>query len=205
MFCDLRLRAAPIIVVATILGSLVWFVVLFVRGVAATALVEACLHLSIVIAVLTFAWTIFVKYGWRWKLLRLGGWLVRTPDLNGRWEGTYRSSFDNKERPYVLEIRQNLVGLQCTVWGDENEAEIYSAHLLADREEKQFKLSYLYQARRRAPSRVPGDHHDGWALLRIIDGSPRKLQGEYVNNRDPDPRKAEINAAWVSRKLKGQP
>ncbi|MEF8723404.1 MAG: hypothetical protein V5B30_12640 [Candidatus Accumulibacter delftensis] len=205
MFCDLRLRARPIIVVATVLGSLVWFIVLFARGVSAIALREAYLNLSLVILVLTIAWKLFIQYGWRWKLLRLGDWLVRTPDLNGRWEGTYRSSFDNKERPYVLEIRQNLVGLQCTAWGDKSEAEIYSAHLLADREEKQFKLSYLYHSRRRSSSRVPGDQHDGWALLRIIEGSPRKLQGEYVNNRDPDPRKAEINAAWVSINRKGQP
>ncbi len=205
MFSNLHLRAGAIIFVGTLVGSIAWFAVLFFRGVPATALLDAFLNLTVVVLILTAAWNLFVKWGWRLNGLRLGGWLVRTPDLNGRWEGTYRSSYDNKTRPYVLEIRQTLIDLQCNAWGDENEAEIYSAHLLADRDEKVFKLSYLYQARRRSPSRVPGDHHDGWAILKVIEGRPRTLHGEYVNNRDPDPRKAEIEATWVSKKLKGAP
>lgn len=120
VFSDLHLRAGAIIVVGTLIGSTVWFAVLLFRGVPATALLDAFLNISVVCLILTAAWNFFVKWGWRLEGLRLGGWLVRTPDLNGRWEGTYRSSYDNKTRSYVLEIRQTLIDLQCNAWGDEN-------------------------------------------------------------------------------------
>src|SRR5439155_14864877 len=38
---------------------------------------------------------IFVGYAWRWRIFR--GWLVPFPNLNGTWEGTIQTTWENPE------------------------------------------------------------------------------------------------------------
>lgn len=112
------------------------------------------------------------------------------------------SSFDKNERPMALEVRQTLLRIQCFAYGLQNEAQGYSARILTDPDEHTFKLTYLYHAKREVVASIPGDEHEGVALLTLIESRPRRLRGFYINDRDPEPRKADIALEWESSILK---
>ncbi len=204
MFTDHQLKWKPMIIVGTLIAILAWCVVLLVTGTKFAHLLPALTKFGVVVLVMWGAWLLFTNRGWRWRLLRFGRLLVATPDLNGRWVGKSVSNYDKKERPMTLEIRQTLLRIQCSAFGPQNVAQGYSARILADGDEHTFKLAYLYHAKRQVVASVPGDEHEGVALLTVIEGTPRRLRGFYMNDRDPDPRKADIELAWESSTLKGE-
>lgn len=204
MFTDHQLKWKSIIIAGTLLSLLVWGVVLWFIGTPFAALGCAFFKFGFVASAMLGMWLLFTKWGWRCKWLRLGRVLVVTPDLNGRWFGNYVSKYDLKERPMALEITQSLLHIRCRAFGPQNDAEGFSARLLADGDERTFKLAYLYHAKRQPSASVAGDEHEGVAILTVIDGTPRRLRGYYMNDRDPQPQKADIELTFESKTLKGE-
>lgn len=182
------------------IALLAWLPFLFLGGMPAQELLPALARFGVVSVIVFAAWRFLVMKAWRWKWLRMIG-LVKTPDLNGRWVGTAVSTFDRKQRPMVVEIRQNLLRTHCIGYGPENSAQGYSARILCDPEEQKFMLTYLYVSKRKASSSVPGDQHEGVKVLSLLEGPPRRLRGYYLNDRDPDPRKADMDLVWESANL----
>jgi hypothetical protein len=204
MHSDQQLRWRQIIVVGSLVALIAWSLVLLVAGVPAAQLFPNLLKFGLVSTIVLIAWMFFVKKAWRLKWVRTGRWLVATPDLNGRWTGSSVSTFDGKERRMTLEIRQSLLRVHCVGFGPGNRAQGYSARILCDPEEETFKLAFLYSASREVTTSVAGDQHEGVAVLSLSEGPPRRLRGYYVNNRDPEPRKADIDLKWESARLKDE-
>jgi len=203
MYSDQQLNWRFIIMAGCLIALLAWAIVLVLGGTPSGEIFPSLLKFGLVSSVVFAAWRLFVTKAWRWKWVRATG-LVKTPDLNGRWVGTAVSTYDRQTRPMTVEIRQNLLRIHCIGYGPENIAQGYSARILCDPDEQKFALTYLYHSRRKAASSVPGDQHEGMKILSLVDGPPRRLRGYYLNNRDPEPRKADMDLEWKSAKLRDE-
>lgn len=151
--------------------------------------------ISLVAGMMFFAIT---EKAWRWKWVRNWcRWITATPDLNGRWVGNYVSSFDKQSRPTALEVTQSLLTLQCVDFGRDTIGHSYVARLLSDIDDHDFVLVYFFHSKRDHMTSIPGDEHEGMMWLRYIEGHPNRLEGWYVNDRDP-PRRGDIKLQWES-------
>ena len=202
MFTDHQLKWRAIISLSAIVAVATWTVMLVLQGHSPE--LSSVFRIGTVTLAVWIAWRVLVQVAWRWRWVRIGGWLVATPDLNGTWYGSSVSSFDNIPREMTLRIRQNLLYVRPIAYGPDNVAEGFSARILSDRDETVFKLAYLYRAERQPTTSIPGDEHPGVALLTLNEQSgKRTLNGFYVNARDPQPRKAQIDLTWVSPETEG--
>jgi hypothetical protein len=198
MFTDHQLKWRPITFFGTSFAFCVLVIILFVEH---EPILPVLTRVGIVATIIWFSWLFFTRVAWRWRFVRLGRFLISTPDLNGRWVGTTTSSYDNLVRPVALEIRQTLLKVQCIAYGPDNSATSYSARILSDADDEVFKLAYLYHSKRSPSTARPGDEHEGLAILSLKEGTPRRLEGYYLNDRDPTPRKAEMKLTWDSKHL----
>lgn len=208
MFRDHQISTPRIIVLGTIIVVIIWSIILAFYGVSANILVTSMIRIGIVVFVLSLLWNLLDKYLWHHKLFR--GWLITTPDLRGRWIGYYISGyFKDKENergkilPLALEITQSLTRISCISYGPGSRGESFSAKILSDLENKEFKLSYIYHAKREVTTSVPGDEHEGVVILRLIKGNDKVLKGIYFNDREPAPVKGDMYLKWDSINLKG--
>ncbi|MBI3416507.1 MAG: hypothetical protein HY043_14525, partial [Verrucomicrobia bacterium] len=192
MFAEHQPKWRLILIFGTLVAVATWFVVLLAGGAQLSELVPSLTKLGAVSLVVWVVWLLFTKLAWRWSWLRWNHWLVSTPDLNGRWVGKYVSMFDKQERRMVLEIRQTFLRVQCVAFGPDSVGESYVARLLSDGDEHGFKFVYFYHAKRKPTTSNPGDEHEGIAVLRVIAGACRRLEGYYVNDRHPAPHKGDI-------------
>jgi hypothetical protein len=112
------------------------------------------------------------------------------PDLTGRWEGTYVSSYKypdtglNATGPIKFTIRQGLFSTSVT--GSTGEMRSYSSRswLEADREAQRFRLGYTYTSEPNAAVRHRSAPHEGvcWLTMMLADDSDR-LKGIYYTER----------------------
>lgn len=204
MFVEHEPKWRLILTFGTLVAVVTWLVVLVAAGTHLSDLLPSLTSLGAVSLVVWGIWLLFTRVAWRWSWLQWKHWLISTPDLNGRWIGKYVSMFDNKERPMALEIHQTLLRVQCVAFGPDSVGESYVARLLSDSDEHGFKFIYFYHAKRKPTTSNPGDEHEGIAVLRVIEGAPRRLEGYYVNDRQPAPLKGDIELVWESPQLKGR-
>jgi len=148
MFSEHQLRWRSLIAVAAVMAAILWSIALLAAGVDPAELAGSLPRLGLLVLAMSAAWWWFTRYGWRQPWLRFGGWLVNTPDLRGRWEGNYVSSFDKTPRPMALEVRRTLLTIDCAGYGPPNpgpanvrgnEARTYCARLLSDPTQNEFR------------------------------------------------------------------
>lgn len=179
-----------------------WLLVFWLQGISLEPLIPGLVRFGFVSAAMIFAWWAFVHYLWRaWPvriLLRL-----KLPDLHGRWVGTYISSYDRKDRSMALEIRQTMLNLQCISYAKDVRAESFTARLLSDPDGGTFSFAYIYHGEHMQHTAIPGDEHQGAALLVLEPSSPKRLSGSYFNDRKPEQRRGHVELIYESRKLKG--
>ncbi len=149
---------------------------------------EAFKLLPEVVTIYTVLHVIFITWGWR--LPSLQGWLVPFPNLEGTWQGTLQTTWQNPETgvtpppiPMVLVIKQTFESISCVLYTKESSS--YStAALLSEEDDSGIKrLSYVYTNTPELTARGRSPIHDGAAILRIITTPERSLQGEYWTNR----------------------
>lgn len=200
MFEDHQLEWRIILKIGALVATAAWFLVFLLESYIP---LSSPLRFSLFSSLLYCLWLFFTVTAWRWSIFK--GWLITMPYLKGRWVGTYQSSFDNYKTPHdqVLEItKQTLLNIRCVTHTKDNRVDSFSARILSNRENQQFKLAFLYHAKRKPSSSVPGDEHEGYAILQLIEGNPRQLEGTYVNDRDK-PNKGEIKLVFESLEVKG--
>ncbi|SRR5260221_417404 len=164
---------------------------------------EAVKLLPEVVTIYTILYLIFVK--WAWRLSFLQGWLVPFPDLEGTWQGTLQSTWQNPETgsapppiPIILVIKQSFETISCVLYTKESSS--YStAALLSEEDDSGIKrLSYVYTNTPELTARGRSPIHDGAAILKIITTPVRSLQGEYWTNRKTT---GTISLTFRSKKL----
>jgi hypothetical protein len=126
---------------------------------------------------------------WRWVWRRvpvLSRWF---PDLTGRWEGTYLSSYRHENGqhatgPFTAIIRLGLFTSSVTAWTGEMRSHSTRSWLEADRDAKRFAVGYTYRSIPNAAVRERSAPHDGVCFLTMIpDNEPECLRGIYYTER----------------------
>jgi hypothetical protein len=145
------------------------------------------------------------KYLWKYPVFNF---LVKIPNLNGRYEGYIKYEWEGKkeEKETVVEIIQTASKIQVnTYFNSENHENTFSKSLVEDikHENGQFSI-YLFYFNSGTNISSYLDCHEGANCLKAFlndDKSPRKLSGHYFTNRDTQT-KGIINVNFTSRKLK---
>lgn len=81
---------------------------------------------------------------------------------------------------------------------DESNSFSNTSQIIEDDESGIFRLSYNYTNRPNASVRDRSAIHDGAAILRVIPGTERKLEGEYWTSRKTT---GDIHLKFVSKKV----
>ena len=163
---------------------------------------KAIVRLPTAVAVYSVLLFVFVKWLWRLRIFRR--WLVITPDLQGTWKGTLKSTWtdpDTKQKvapkKMTLVIKQTLLTISCVMYTDESESFSNTAQINEDDDSGIFQLSYNYTNRPKASVRERSEIHDGAAILKVNE-SERTLEGEYWTSRKTT---GEIRLKFFSKKL----
>ncbi|WP_420768596.1 hypothetical protein ACNR9V_01025 [Parageobacillus thermoglucosidasius] len=129
-----------------------------------------------------FNW--FNRSLWKNKWVRriLG---VKTPILDGRWQGTLRSSYDDFNTPYPVElyIHQNWYDICIELKTNSSKSFSISASLLVENRPGQIRLHYEYQNEPNANAPDTMNIHKGTTQL-ILDLETQTLEGEYYTSQD---------------------
>lgn len=144
--------------------------------------------LSTVVAADYAVWLFFVKWAWKWKILR--GWLVPFPDLNGTWKGLIQSNWINPKTghrigptPALLIIKQSFKRLTCRLVTTESSSESFAESFELDSDSGEKLLVYSYRNDPRSSVKERSEPHEGTAKLRIREGKKLGLEGKYWNDR----------------------
>jgi hypothetical protein len=130
----------------------------------------------------------FTRWAWRWPVFR--GWLVPFPDLQGTWSGELKTTWRDPVSgqtlgpiPVTVCIRQTFSSLSVVMFTAESMSYSMAASLSEADDSGLKRLSYTYTNTPRVGVRERSIVHDGAAVLRIVNGPIRRLEGEYWTNR----------------------
>ena len=135
-------------------------------------------------SVLFFYGLLFVAFDkWLWRYFRVIG-LVKTPNLNGEWNGYIKTSFDNhsSEVKATLKIFQNWTRIKILLNTDQSSSQSETASIIIDTPEGKY-LSYQYINDPRPNAVKTMSIHRGTARL-LFDEKKNSLEGEYYSGRD---------------------
>jgi hypothetical protein len=126
------------------------------------------------------------RHVWR-RMPLLNRWF---PDLTGRWDGTFVSSYVHPDtnQPATgsikLTIRQGLFSTSIIAKSGEMTSYSTRAWLEADREAQRFRLGYTYASQPDAAVRHRSPPHEGvcWLTMMLPD-DPDHLKGLYYTER----------------------
>jgi hypothetical protein len=125
--------------------------------------------------------TIFDK--WAWKIFRKIGF-VKTPDLNGKWKGYLKSSFDehSSEVKATLEIFQDWTRIKIILTTEQSSSYSESASFVIEIPEGKY-LSYQYINEPKPDAVKTMSIHRGTARL-LFNEKENTFIGEYYSGRD---------------------
>ena len=131
----------------------------------------------------------FCTYFWKCKIFKK--WLVRAPNLNGRWVGKIHSDWVDetmgKKTPEIiatLTIKQSLFKISCVLDTNESSSNSISSNFLIDEDNQVLELVYVYQNNPNQNIQFKSNIHIGTAKLKISsDNDGYILKGNYWTNR----------------------
>jgi len=187
---DLRTLARLAGVLTLVVTAIVLVVerLLFPASQSAAPLQEALYGIAHRVGLIIFVvgFSVYAIYAWLWNW-RPFSWLLRIPDLSGRWEGWYYRGLDNAIYPTCHEIHQSGLQISATAFGHMNVARGRTSALRVDSPGKLIELTWTYEAERDSPD--PGGTHHGTHVMSVITDQHgnRYLRGNYYNDRQrPD-------------------
>ena len=123
---------------------------------------------------------VFDRFIWKWRLLRKIG-LVTVPDLNGRWGGTIKSSYESGAQDHQIDvfITQQWSKILVRLEAGESYSKSIAASFLTD-DPSSPELVYVYDNDPEAMTPESMHSHGGTAKLRITDSG---LQGQYYTGQ----------------------
>ncbi|MCY4023146.1 MAG: hypothetical protein OXF32_06840 [Anaerolineaceae bacterium] len=123
----------------------------------------------------------FDRYVWKCKLIRRLG-IVKTPDLQGKWRGHLKSSYDEFKTEYSIElnISQTWTRISVDLKASKSSSESQTASLVL-RGNRQPALIYTYDNNPKGDAIDTMNKHSGTTVL-TLEGDSR-LTGEYYTGR----------------------
>ena len=157
-----------------------------ITGNPMTALKSASMVTSVIGLIVAGAFGMFWRRLWRW-IPALNRWY---PDLTGRWEGTYVSTYVRPETGQLatgamwVVVRQGLFTTSVVSGTGEMWSHSTRSWLDADRDAQRFRLGYTYFSEPDAVVRHRSAPHEGVCWLTVLpDLGPDKLKGLYYTER----------------------
>jgi len=135
-------------------------------------------------SVLFFYGVFFVIFDkWLWQYVKKINF-VKTPNLNGEWNGNLKSSFDNhaSEINVILKIFQTWTKIKILLITDQSISKSETASIVIDAPEGNY-LSYQYINEPKSNAINTMSIHRGTVRL-IFDKKENTLNGEYYSGRD---------------------
>lgn len=116
---------------------------------------------------------------WLWRIPGLN--YLKIPNLNGKWKGNVRSSYDDYAKDYPIEIRikQTFSQIEITLSNETSSSDSSMAVIYPSGTHP--KLTYFYYNRPRNKSNEEMKAHPGVAELEIID--KETLHGDYFSGK----------------------
>lgn len=120
---------------------------------------------------------------WCWKWFRKIG-LIKTPDLNGEWNGTLETSFDNysPELKITLKIFQSWTKIKIVLITDHSISRSEAASVILGAPEGKY-LNYQYVNEPKPSAVQTMSIHRGTTKL-LLDEKKDTLSGEYYSGRN---------------------
>jgi len=116
------------------------------------------------------------------------GWIrsvaqLRIPDISGKWEGVFFSSYDDfqDERPCEMEVRQNWLTISI-IFKASNSESVSIVAGLATKNASGAQLTYSYVNRANYDLSLL-DHDGAQSLVLKRDAEGDLLEGDYFTNR----------------------
>jgi len=135
----------------------------------------------------------FIKWGWKWRVFQ--GWLVPFPNLNGTWQGSTQTTWQNPQTgqrpghiPTILTIKQSFIRISCVMRTAEMTSHSYAAEFELQQENQIRQLIYTYTSKTNPTVTERSAAHDGTIVFEIIGNPVNRLKGNY----------------WTSRKTTGE-
>lgn len=136
------------------------------------------------IGVYSILFWIFNNYLWKLRLFRAMG-IVIADDLNGKWEGVAKSSYDNFKSNIKTEIEIEQSATKIKICGNFKESRSVSIHENFSRSEIENKVALFYFFRNEPnyDATETMSIHEGSTKL-IYDKQKDTLEGYYYSGRD---------------------
>lgn len=132
-------------------------------------------------AVFGIMYAVFRRFVWLWPLLYRAR-LVKIPNLNGKWSGALRSSFDDyeKEYPVTIIIEQSWTHIRIRLTTEQSSSYSVAASLKTDGPEG-ISLIYVYQNQPRVIAQPGMEMH--WGTNTLILEEHNRLEGDYFTSK----------------------
>jgi hypothetical protein len=127
---------------------------------------------------------LFDKWLWKWKIFKWIG-IVTADDLNGKWVGTLKSSWDNFQSDIPSELLIKQTGTSIKVCGKFNQSRSVSLHEYFGKNEMydQTALYYFYKNDPNYDAPQTMAMHEGSTIL-VYNREDGTLSGYYYSGRD---------------------
>lgn len=186
------------------LAIAIWFGILRFKGLVAPISWENLKEIPAVVGWMTPVGIWFATWGWKCRIFK--GWLVLIPNLNGTWEGEFRSEWidpqtGNKIPPKkaYLVIRQTLFETHCCQITEESKSYSRAATVQSAPDGNLDILEFTYSNTPRVSVQHRSQAHDGACSMEVIDKPARKLLGKYWTDRST---KGELEFIFRSKDMR---
>lgn len=186
------------------LAILIWLAILVIKGVNVADSWAAIKEIPTVVGWLTPVGLWFATWGWRCRIFK--GWLVLVPDLNGTWEGEFRSEWidpaTQKKIPpkkAFLVIKQTLFEIHCCQMTAESKSYSRAATVQSAPDGHLNVVEFTYSNSPRVSVQHRSQAHDGACSLEVVEKPDRKLVGKYWTERNT---KGEMDFKFLSKEMR---
>ncbi len=201
-------RTKPLIIAILLLTGLVNYFLLHIAKPAIDYFSLEEIRLPSTLAIVTFILFLYNQYIWKWAPL---GWLVKVPNVNGRYKGNidfvWANTPDKKE--CTVEIVQTASSIKVSTYynnGDKEKTSSKSVVEAIQKEDDGFYTIYFFYHNGGTKGDGKLDSHEGATVLKYLPAEknkPAQLTGHYFTNRKTQTR-GEIKAYFKSKKIKGK-
>ena len=128
------------------------------------------------------AFSVLFNY-WIWKLPLLHSWLIWTPNLNGKWDCSIETTYDEKRKKVnaTVTIKQTFTSIYVLMETKESKSTSKNGLLERDKGTEQVILTYVYENIPSVQIRERSQIHFG--AVRLVVKDKDTVEGEYWTDR----------------------
>jgi hypothetical protein len=165
-----------------------YFAVLYFQPIQEKTFINYLKILPTAISIDTAVIIVFAKYLWKWGIFK--EWLVPFPNLNGTYQGTIKTTWEDPitgERPAPIQayltISQSFFNISCVMRTEEMTSHSFIGDFILDKDNQVKRLSYSYVSHPKQIVIERSPLHQGTIVFDIAEGHRPRLIGQYWTGR----------------------